>query len=116
MAEHSAWYSGDAETIANFYTLYLNKNIKNLPYPLSNDEKFWGRQVKNQGEIFVHVPIAGDIAETSANLLFAESPLIKLPDAHGERASSSAKESQKTLDTMLLGIGFFNKILEADSY
>lgn len=112
MAEHSAWYSGDAEVLANFYTEYLYKNLQNLPYTLRNGESFWGRQIKNQGEIFVHVPIAGDIAETSANFLFSESPTIKIAQAHEIKANQSYKDTQSALDDMLMGNGFFAKILE----
>lgn len=112
MAEHSAWYSGDPDLIANFYTLYATANVQNLPF-IVQDDSFWGRQLKNQGEIKVHVPIAGDIAETSANFLFGESPTVKIVEAHEEKAAQSFKDSQKDLDAMLLESGFFRKILEA---
>lgn len=112
MAEHSAWYSGDAEVLANFYTEYLCKNLQDLPYPLRNGESFWGRQIKNQGEIFVHVPIAGDIAETSANFLFSESPTVKIAQAHEIKASQSYKDTQDALDDMLTENSFFSRILE----
>jgi hypothetical protein len=92
MAEHSAWYSGDAEILANFYNNMLAQNVMSMPYPL-NHEIFWGRQIKNQGEVFVHVPIAGDIAETSANFLFGESPMIKVAQAHEKSAHPFARNS-----------------------
>lgn len=113
MQEHSAWYSGDAETLANFYAFYLAHNVQEVPYPMSHNEMFWGRQLKNQGEIFVHVPIASDIAETSANFLFSESPLIKIGEAHEKKAASSFKDTQDEMDAMLLESGFYRKILEA---
>lgn len=112
MMEHSAWYSGDAEAIANFYSQYLYENLQNVPYPLQKDRTFWGRQIRTQGEIYVHVPIAGDIAETSANFLFSESPTIKIAQAHEIRANQSYKDSQTELDNMLMENGFFAKILE----
>jgi len=111
-AEHSAWYSGDSEILANFYTGYLAKNVLDLPYTGINREQFWGRQIKNQGEIVVHVPIAGDIAETSANFLFSESPTIKVVEAHEASANSTYKKSQSLMDIMLEESGFFRKILE----
>lgn len=111
MAEHSAWYSGDAEVLANFYTEYVRNNVQDLPYPLKNGESFWGRQYTNQGEIVVHVPIAGDIAETSANFLFGESPYIRLAEAKGK--NQLYKKTQEELDMMLLETGLFRKILEA---
>lgn len=112
MAEYSTWYSGDAERLANFYASYLTQNVQRLDHTLPNDEAFWGRQIKNQGEICVHVPIASDIAETSANFLFGEPPLVKLEKANEKNASESYKESQKELDKMLLENGFFRKLLE----
>lgn len=112
MAEHSAWYSGDPDILANFYTEYANKNFLNLPYAGKSNDLFWGRQFSNQGEIFVHVPIAGDIAETSANFLFGESPVIKIAEAHEKEAAQSAKDTQSTVDTMLMESGFYRRILE----
>lgn len=113
MAEHSAWYSGSAEVLANFYDDYLGKNVMGLPRGAMNTDAFWGRQIQNQGEVFVHVPIAGDIAETSANFLFSESPVIKIAEAHEEKAAQSYKDTQSEVDDMLLDSGFFMKILEA---
>lgn len=112
MSEHSAWYTGDPEVLANFYTEYANVNFLNLPYASKNNDLFWGRQIKNQGEIFVHVPIAGDIAETSANLLFSESPTIKIAEAHDVKTRQAYKDTQTSVDTMLMESGFFRKILE----
>lgn len=112
MAEHSAWYSGDAETLANFYTDYLQKNVSQANYPLNNNEMFWGRQIRNQGEIFVHVPIAGDIASTSADFMFAEAPIVKIAEAHEQKASKSYLDTQDEMDKMLLESGTFIKILE----
>ena len=109
-AEHSAWYSGDAETLANFYTEWSRANISNSPYPLANNESFWGRQIKNQGEIYVHVPIASDIAETSANFLFAESPIIRIPN---KDKVPSIKASQNVLDKLRNETLLDSKLLEA---
>jgi len=113
MSEHSAWYTGDAEILANYYSLYSNVNNLGLSYPLHN-ENFWGRQLKNQGEIFAHVNVAGDIAETSANLLFSESPIIRIAQAQKE-GISRYKGTQEVLDKMLMdsSVNFFRKIIEA---
>lgn len=110
--EHSAWYSGSPEIIANFYSEYASDNVFNLSKQLANRETFWGRQIENQGEISVHVPIAGDIAETSANLLFSESPTIKIVEAYEEKTRQSFKDTQSRLDLMLMESGFYRKILE----
>jgi hypothetical protein len=112
MAEHSAWFSGDAEILANFYFQYMSNNILNVPHPLRDDDLFWARQIINQGEIKVHVPLAGDIADTSANFLFGESPSVKIAEAHQTKAQQSFKDTQKDLDDMLLENMFYSRILE----
>lgn len=106
MREHSAWFSGDAENIANFYSLEVNKSFIEQPFDTSK-QTFWGRQIKNQGETYIHVPVANDIAETSANLIFSESPIITIGDL------KKNKEDQKLLEKMLTDNGFFSKLLEA---
>lgn len=103
MNEHSVWYSGDASLIANFYSMEINKAFISTPFSI-NKTNFWSRQIKNQGEIMNHVPIAGDIAETSANLLFGESPIIKM--------SKENKGNQEGLDKLLDKTSFFSKMAE----
>lgn len=112
MAEHSAWYSGDAEILANFYTEYarVQMNLLNTSYE-TNKETFWGRQIQNQGDIYVHVPIAGDIAETSANFLFAESPIIRL--VSDNKNDTSHKQTQKEFDKLRSITLLDSKLLEA---
>ena len=106
MCEHSAWYAGDTGRLADFYSLSLGSER------FTTNNLFWGRQTKNEGEICVHVPVASDIAETSANFLFGESPLIKLIPYSGDR-TEFLKQSQAELDKMLVHSGFFRKIVEA---
>jgi A118 family predicted phage portal protein len=111
MAEHSAWYSGDPTILANFYNDVLGNNHYGLTYNL-NWDSFWGRQIKNENEIGIHVPIAGDVAALSADLLFSEPPIIKIVEAHEENASQSYKYTQEVLNNMLDESCFFRKILE----
>lgn len=118
LEEHSVWYSGDPELLANYYSgLVATAPTRDLPYDMKSSENFWGRQIKNQGEIFVHVPIAGDIAETSANLLFSEAPIIRFDKGVGaekgtKRDTIGPDKDQVALDTMLAKTGFFSKLLE----
>lgn len=113
MYEHSAWYSGDAEVLANYYASYKSQNVLGVQNPIKNNSTFWGRQIKNNSEAFIHVPIAGDIAETSANFLFGESPIIKITQAQEEKPKEIYAESQKSMDEMLMESGFYSRILEA---
>lgn len=113
MAEHSAWYSGNPDILADFYSYHCDTNPLNLLNSLqSNSELFWARQLKNCSGLYAHVPIAGDIAETSADLLFSESPAIKIQQAHELKAPKSFLDSQEDLDIMLDEVGFFKRIIE----
>ncbi len=111
MAEHSAWYSGDPNILANFYNRVLAQSIMHLPYTVDRD-LFWARQIKNDVQIGLHVPIAGDIASTSADLLFSEPPQIKVAEAHEKNASTIYIKTQENLDKMLIESGFYRKIIE----
>ena len=44
MQEHSAWYSGDENVIANYYNDVHNNNPLGMNVSLK-DNKFWKRQV-----------------------------------------------------------------------
>lgn len=108
MKEHSTWYSGEAELLANFYFDNDLKNYMNLTYGTKNNNKFWARQIKNDSQFFIHVPVANDISETSSAFLFGETPLIRF-----KSDSEGMKEAQSTLDKMLTDSGFFQKLVEA---
>lgn len=106
--EHAVWYSGEAELLANFYFDNELKNYMNLNYGTRNNNKFWARQIKNQSNFFIHVPVAGDIAETSSAFLFGESPIIRF-----NSDSEAMENNQAELDKMLTQSGFYSKIIEA---
>lgn len=110
MKEHSIWYAGDPDMLANFYYDRRAQEVLNLDYGTHNLNTFWGRQIKNGTDFFMHVPIASDIAETSAGFLFGESPLIRFAN---KSKSTAIDADQKALDQMLTDSGFFKKILEA---
>lgn len=110
MKEHSIWYAGDPDMLANFYYDRRAQEVLNLEYGTHNVNTFWGRQIKNKTDFFMHVPIASDIAETSAGFLFGESPLIRFAN---KQKNEAINNDQKALDQMLTGSGFFKKILEA---
>lgn len=108
MQEHNAWFSGEAELLANFYFDSDLKNYLNLNYGTRNSNRFWARQIKNDSRFFIHVPVANDIAETSSAFLFGESPIIRFA-----AESEGMKDNQKALDDMLTKSGFYRKLLEA---
>ena len=108
MKEHSTWYSGEAELLANFYFDNDLQNYMQLNYGTRNNNKFWARQIKNQSNFFIHVPVANDIAETSSAFLFGESPIIRFGSE-----SEGMKENNKALDDMLTKSGLFKRLVEA---
>lgn len=108
MKEHSTWYSGEAELLANFYFDNDLQNYLSLNYGTRNSNKFWARQIKNNSSFFIHVPVANDIAETSSTFLFGESPIIRFASD-----SEGMKKCQDELDKMLVESGFYRKIVEA---
>lgn len=110
MQEHATWYAGDPDMLANFYYDRRAQEFLQLTYGTHNVNTFWGRQIKNKTDFFMHVPLASDIAETSAGFLFGESPMIRFANPS---KSPAIDNDQKTVDQMLTGSGFFKKILEA---
>lgn len=107
MKEHSTWYTGEAELLANFYFDSDLQNYMQLNYGTRNNNKFWARQIRNKSNFFIHVPVANDISETSSSFLFGESPIIRFASD-----SEGMKDNQKQLDDMLTKSGFFNKLVE----
>lgn len=107
MKEHSTWYSGEAELLANFYFDHDLQNYMMLNYGTKNNNKFWARQIRNDSNFFIHVPIANDISETSSAFLFGETPLIRF-----NSDSEDMKEPQSILDKMLTESGFYQRLVE----
>jgi len=78
--QQDAWWSGDPERLAAFYggLVSLPDVGKSFFAPeligSMYQTHFWSRQVAEERRITVHVPVAGDIPQTSAALLFSEPP------------------------------------------
>ena len=107
MKEHSTWFSGEAELLANFYFDGDLKNYMNLNYGVQNNNRFWARQIRNNSNFFIHVPVANDIAETSSTFLFGETPIIRF-----NSNSEGMKDNQKQLDDILTKSGFYKRLVE----
>lgn len=104
-AEHDAWYSGDPNRIAEVHSARI--------YTPTPRGRFWASSVHEERRVMLHVPIAGDIASMSADLLFAEAPKFRIPEAHGMRASSDAKAAQERLDQIINDSNMVDRLLEA---
>ena len=66
--EAYVWYTGDIKALSAFY--------RHPQY--STDLSFWGEYRDSCDTPRCHVDMAGDIAQTSASLLFAEPPIIRI--------------------------------------
>ncbi|MCX5362888.1 phage capsid protein [Streptomyces sp. NBC_00124] len=86
MRVDDAWYAGDARRLAKVYQHAPARERR---------WRLWGRRSTEhrnpQRDHRLHVPLPGDIASTSADLLFADMPSIKVTD----------QTTQKRLDTLL---------------
>jgi A118 family predicted phage portal protein len=123
---YEAWYSGDPEKLAAAYGQFpgLMSGTADVPKGVPDTQRggrfvgslmrgaqrvFWGApvsggQVRNHK---VHVPLASDIAMTSADLLFGEYPEITIPD------TEKTSPAQKTLDELLDEANLAAVLLEA---
>jgi A118 family predicted phage portal protein len=103
--EHDAWYSGDPLRIAFVYSTRI--------YTPTPRGRFWARKLDEQRRTMLHIPIAGDISSTSANMIFSEHPKIKIAEADCENCPSDATAAQKRLEEIINLANVFNVLLEA---
>jgi A118 family predicted phage portal protein len=97
ITEWATWYSGDPQALLN---LYSSQQF----FPDNDWGRFWARIEAEERANAVHLPVAGDLASTSANLLFSEAPIINYDPkaAGGDRIEMFIKEN-----------GLLNTLLEA---
>ncbi|MEQ4717906.1 phage portal protein [Nonomuraea sp. B19D2] len=112
-----AWYGGDPDHLARVYGanqvhgIGLDPKGWDRPQPgvtgfMNRVSRwFWGSptpagQVRNTK---LHIPIAGDISSTSADLLFSEPPTLRV----------KGKNGQKRLDSLMHEAGIYGSLLEA---
>lgn len=84
IAVDDAWYSGDRQRLARIYGRE----------PKTPRRRLWSRRStahRPGRDTRLHVPFAGDIAQTSADMLFADMPAVVVEDAR----------TQTRLDTLL---------------
>jgi A118 family predicted phage portal protein len=110
MDMHSAYYSGDPILMGRTYQSMVNM------VGGSTNESFWSKDLAD-GLVKLHVPIASDISQTSADMLFAEMPEISIPEADDDEGSegdkASGKDSQDRLDEIIERCGFASRLVEA---
>jgi A118 family predicted phage portal protein len=104
-AAWSAWYAGDPELLADVYEKLAQRNVRHpniRPTQLRGGlvgtlaRWFWGQPtVVGEKRSKLHVPLAGDIASTSADLLFSEPPAVTV-----ENKSTQARLDELVDDGM----------------
>lgn len=106
-----AWYSGDTDHLASVYggvtSLATNPTARSF-FELDRLARgtgllakavrmFWGQQTTpGQQPAKLHIPLAGDVAELSANLLFSEVPQVTA--ATGEDSTATTDRLRAYLD------------------
>ena len=97
--EWSAWYSGDP--------LQISEALSSKVYSPTEQGRFWAKEIRDERKVMIHVPLAGELATTSSNFLFSETPAITIPGVAAE--DDQTKKLRQLLDVN----GFYNTILEA---
>lgn len=121
---HDAWYSGSADRLANTYaSLLLNplhptswepaasSNIYLLYQTLNMQNAFWARVAQKERASLAHVPVAGDLAATSASLLFGEAPSITIPEGEGDPATIARTSAR--LNFFCEALALHSRLVEA---
>lgn len=110
-----AWYSGDPNRLAVAYGALMTSQNTFTPKPTQYAgglvgwiaRMFWGTPTPaGEAPGKMHIPVAGDIATTSADLLFAEPPKITIPE-------DKSGTTEKRLIEILEDNGFDSTLLEA---
>lgn len=112
LADHDAWYGADPDALRN---RYANRGLRERPEnrPIQYRDGvfgriarwFWGAPIPpGEKATSLHVPLAGDIARTSSELLFSEPPQLI--------AAENQQATQDALDDLVYG-GLHAKLLEA---
>jgi hypothetical protein len=100
-AEWDAWFSGSPDRLAAYYSHAVSCDTP--------QGHMWAREVKQQMSTVVHMPLAGDIAATSAALLFSEAPIFSI----NPTTSQNVVAAQQRLDAYIQRANIIAKLLEA---
>ncbi|MGV9855862.1 phage portal protein [Streptomyces sp. NPDC003442] len=91
-----AWYSGDRHRLARIYGHHPEARER---------RKLWGRRSTehrmHKREQRLHVPLPGDIARTSADLLFADMPTIVVDDTPTQERLEQLLDEGSVQETLL---------------
>ena len=121
--EHSAWYSGDPQSLTRFYAGYAGMDRTGFFDPTTTAQPyisvwrrfmFWARQIPGAiTRVRLHVPLAADISSISSDLLFSDAPKMLVQEAHETSAPEGATKAQDRLDLLVEQDGIMASLLEA---
>lgn len=119
MREWAAWYSGDPARLTDVYGALIGSTSSSSGGITTQSRpwwKFWARAGQSgsaaRQRAQLHVPLAGDIAATSAALLFSEPPTIQVPEAHGDKPQKKAQRAEARMQALLEEGGFDSRLVE----
>lgn len=104
LAEWGAWYSGSLAALAGVKDPFTGAvgTSTEASFNSARSERFWARQarrtVDSSDPAGVHVPLAGEIAQVSSDLLFGDMPSISVPfddEGQGTARNGLTKEAAK---------------------
>lgn len=97
LAVAAAWYSGDPDRLQDVYGEQVSRSTGSTNV---RGQSFWGRRDrdKSTNRQRLHVPIAGDMAQVSADLLFGEDINLVPPEDAGETAAAEVEELALDVD------------------
>lgn len=98
MAIEDAWYSGDK---ARLRKVYAREGIDGERDEKGRPWRFWEKPRPAGRDHRLHVPLAGDIAATSADLLFSEPPTFTLEETSGQNRLNQITEEGGLANTLL---------------
>lgn len=101
---YGAWYSGDVDALHGVWGTTPTAKQNNA---------FWGKDNKDTGLSRVHVPLASDIAQTSADMLFASVPDITIPEADESESNTRAQEAYDRLVEIINQSDLHSTLIEA---
>jgi hypothetical protein len=109
MAGWDAWYSGDTDRLAKRYEQIGGHRSGFVAKGglVGAAQRFFHGDAQQTATTKLHIPIASDLARTSADLLFAEPPTFQLPD------EAKFVEAQERLSLILGDAETASELLEA---
>ena len=104
--EWGAWYSGNRKELMDTYL--------NQAYESTDDSMFWAAELdEDESRTMIHVPIAGDIAQASADLVLGQQIQFKVGEAHEEDPDEDAKKAQDRLREITRKVDLFGRATKA---